>query len=569
MCGLKEPLNPVNILTFAINAFRDKNFSPGSEMSEQEKQMAESIIKLLEQHPLGADLSVEVSLDIEQQDADSTDDERNIDTSISSELVNQSACDIISFKKSEPMLSSSDDESYSPRTSSASTYAPSPEKKSKEYIGTDYKRKAVKYWLNEGGRKRLSLSTVRSKFRLVTSQRQLHKWRAQLQNMKANPVECKKKLYENLYARFVETRKNRQSVCDEDLKIWAMEFAHKEAVSNFAASKAWIYNFKRHYRIKSRKITKFVSRSYTKDELELQKSATDFVESTTKKLADYVPSQIFNTDQSGFEKEMRARRTLSFVGEKHTETMAQSINALTHSYTIMPTISMDGMLLPKLFIVLQELAGSFGPTVTKQMFKAENIIVKASKSGKMGRRELTEWYQEAFFPFTEDKCALLLDSWTAYNDSSCLEGMPPGKTIELFQIPPGTTGKIQPLDKFFFRQWKSLYRRLSELLARREDFHFALFQRNNILKLQSFIHYQFSSPRFRDMIKYSWFATGYTSQRPPDFATPQQFCLTKETTTCERGDCTLSVLLRCAWCKTHLCFHHSIECNHSCHTFIA
>ena len=65
MCNLKEPLNPVKILTFAINAFCDKNFSPGSEMSEQEKQMAESIIKLLEQQPLGADLSVEVSLDIE------------------------------------------------------------------------------------------------------------------------------------------------------------------------------------------------------------------------------------------------------------------------------------------------------------------------------------------------------------------------------------------------------------------------------------------------------------------------------------------------------------------------
>ena len=137
---------------------------------------------------------MEVSFDIERQDADSTDDERNIATSISLELVNQSACDIISFKKSEPMLSSSDDESYSPRTTSASTYAPSSEKKLKEYIGTDYKR-TVKYWLSEGDRKRLSLSTVRSKLRLVTSQRQLHKRKAQLQNMKANPVDCKKKLH--------------------------------------------------------------------------------------------------------------------------------------------------------------------------------------------------------------------------------------------------------------------------------------------------------------------------------------------------------------------------------------
>jgi len=51
MCGLKEPLNPVNILAFPINYFSDKNINPGSEISEHEKQMVDSTIKLLG-HPL-------------------------------------------------------------------------------------------------------------------------------------------------------------------------------------------------------------------------------------------------------------------------------------------------------------------------------------------------------------------------------------------------------------------------------------------------------------------------------------------------------------------------------------
>jgi hypothetical protein len=38
---------------------------------------------------------------------------------------------------------------------------------------------------------------------------------------------------------------------------------------------------------------------------------------------------------------------------------------------------------------------------------------------------------------------------------------------------------------------------------------FQLFQRDSILKMQSFIHYQFSSPKFGDLIRYSWYATQY------------------------------------------------------------
>jgi hypothetical protein len=60
-----------------------------------------------------------------------------------------------------------------------------------------------------------------------------------------------------------------------------------------------------------------------------------------------------------------------------------------------------------------------------------------------------------------------------------------------------------------------------------------LFQRDSILKMQSFIHYQFSSLKFRDWIRYSWYATQYVDVRPQAFTTPAQFCLRRTNQACE------------------------------------
>ena len=74
----------------------------------------------------------------------------------------------------------------------------------------------------------------------------------------------------------------------------------------------------------------------------------------------------------------------------------------------MPTINMDESLFPKLFIVLQETKGTFVPKVSEHMFRTENIIVTATKSGKMGKKELKMWFKEAFFSFFENSCILFV-----------------------------------------------------------------------------------------------------------------------------------------------------------------
>ena len=72
---------------------------------------------------------------------------------------------------------------------------------------------------------------------------------------------------------------------------------------------------------------------------------------------------IWNTDQSGFEYEMTSARTISIKGEKETLALVQNKNATTHSYSIQAFINSNGYCAKKLFIVLQEKGGKFGPLV--------------------------------------------------------------------------------------------------------------------------------------------------------------------------------------------------------------
>ncbi|KYN10456.1 hypothetical protein ALC57_17407, partial [Trachymyrmex cornetzi] len=48
--------------------------------------------------------------------------------------------------------------------------------------------------------------------------------------------------------------------------------------------------------------------------------------------------------------------------------------------------------------------------------------------------------------------------------------------------------------------------------------------RNNIIKIQSLIHNQLSSPRFINLFKYSWYKSGYLQEKPPEFDNPVDYC---------------------------------------------
>ena len=105
--------------------------------------------------------------------------------------------------------------------------------------------------------------------------------------------------------------------------------------------------------------------------------------------------------------------------------------------------------------------------------------------------------------------------WTLINNSNIISDLiSAGKHITTMIISKGTTGKIQPLDVYSFRIWKNFAKRFSDVVLLLESFtNINLHERNNIIKLQSLIHNQLSSPRYHKLFKYSWFKSGYTNKR--------------------------------------------------------
>lgn len=204
-------------------------------------------------------------------------------------------------------------------------------------------------------------------------------------------------------------------------------------------------------------------------------------------------ANVHNSDQSGFNLETHTGRTLASKGSLKVECLAQSLNSLTHSYTIQPLISVDGILKSPLLIV-QETSGRFGPIIQKSMYKADNILVFATKSGKLTSDIVIKWFEDVFLLNAGKKSILCLDSWSGQTEKK-FENIDKGnKEVKILTIPAGTTGFTQPLDVYVFRPWKNFLKQFSDLILL-YNYDIILHLRNNILKIQSLIHNQFSSPR--------------------------------------------------------------------------
>ena len=109
----------------------------------------------------------------------------------------------------------------------------------------------------------------------------------------------------------------------------------------------------------------------------------EFVPEATKHIPKYKLDFVLNADQSSFYYEIASNRTLSYAGEKGTYLSVKSLNAISHSCTVMPIISAAGQLLSSVFICLQESTGRF--PITRAVFSAANKVTSCSTSGKLNK----------------------------------------------------------------------------------------------------------------------------------------------------------------------------------------
>ncbi|XP_067208309.1 uncharacterized protein [Linepithema humile] len=429
-----------------------------------------------------------------------------------------------------------------------------------------YKRRAVEYW-RQSDKENRPFKSVQHTFRRISSVRQLRRWEEQLEHG-GNRLEKLSHISKATHDKFNVAVQTGLIIHDVDIKRWALEAQREigDLDPVFQASPSWLLRFKKSHRIVSRKITKFITRKTLEDSHNIQREAENFVTVVKPLIERFGLENVYNTDQSGFQLEIHSGRSLSDQGMKTIDRVVQSVSSTTHSYTIQPTISCDGKLLSPLFIVLQEHSGTFGPRVQENLFRASNVIVTASKSGKMTSDHFKKWLEEAYFPNVGRDSVLLLDSWSGQCPAIVTDLTPMEKQVTTMVIPKGTTGKIQPLDVYGFRIWKNFARRFSDTVLLL-NYDINLHQRNNIIKLQSLIHNQLSSPRYQNLFKYSWFKSGYTNERPETFKNPVEFSFEQTSSTCDIEDCNDIAVIQCSWCGKSLCLKHFFIEYHYCNIY--
>ena len=120
----------------------------------------------------------------------------------------------------------------------------------------------------------------------------------------------------------------------------------------FKASIHWLNEFKRRYKIVSRKVTKVISKTSIDDSEERLEQQQEFRNKVKNAIKKYDDKRVYNSDQSGFKYEIHSGRTLNTKGDTNVECIVQSAHSTTHSYTIQPTVSAEGKLLSPMFLVL-------------------------------------------------------------------------------------------------------------------------------------------------------------------------------------------------------------------------
>lgn len=297
-------------------------------------------------------------------------------------------------------------------------------------------------------------------------------------------------------------------------------------------------------------------------------SANDFIQRFRPNIQIYGAKNIYNTDQSGFNIQLLSNRTLETKGSGKVEIRIEQQHSATHSYTIQPTISADGDLIAPLYIVLQETGGAFGPNVQRNIFRHDEVFASASSSGKVTKGHIKEWFLKVYFPNVGNKTLLVGDALNSYKDRTEINNAKPAhKEYTMEILPKGTTGMVQPLDIYFFRLYKAFTRRITDYM----NMHHAdvlMHLRNNILKLQTAVHFQFRSPRFKNCIKFAWHKSGYINESVNHIA-PRQFCFDLDNIP-DWTDCDRPAFIRCGWCKEYLCSEHFFisENFHYCNQFV-
>lgn len=156
---------------------------------------------------------------------------------------------------------------------------------------------------------------------------------------------------------------------------------------------------------------------------------------------------------------------------------------------------------------------------------------------------------------------IILDAWGGQKDVDyILEELTEQdfkEYIRFFGIPKHCTKFIQPLDVYFFRQYKIVIRKIVDYLRL---FYFRLEVRDRphcrdfIFRMHSLVYNQLCSEKFQPMLKYAWLKSGYGNM-PSNytFLNVNELLFSKKKLS-DCNECGKISFIKCSHCEKILCF---------------
>lgn len=232
---------------------------------------------------------------------------------------------------------------------------------------------AVKSWERPEHRN-LKLKTLktRASLRGVKSLAQLRKWQREV-NAHGNRVDKLDKLSQITFDKFVMARQRLMPVTIGELRTWAIDTARSLEIDNFTGSRTWISKFMRIHGIRQRRISRFISCKEVTSQDAIKASADLFKTQMAAAVLGFDKKMVINTDQTGCEYQTMRNRTYSHKGEKTTLVATKNVSKTSHSYTAQYTINLDGSLIGKVFLCMQEINGKFGPRCRCHLFQIGEV----------------------------------------------------------------------------------------------------------------------------------------------------------------------------------------------------
>ena len=225
-------------------------------------------------------------------------------------------------------------------------------------------------------------------------------------------------------------------------------------------------------------------------------------------------------------------------------------------------ISLNGKIVGPIYLCLKEPKGRMSDNIKAHLYKADNVIVTCSASGKLTTSLVEYWHGHVLLPSISlsSRSLLISDSWSGQSDAKGIYEKIKG--FYRLEIPSKTTPKIQSLDVFSNRQYKVITHRVYDLVIL-DDINIHLAEGNNVIRLHSLIHNQLSAPTFVPMIGYAWFKSEYIDANPGQFRTVVDLCFKFHQGHCDTEGCDSFSFIRCSYCDEILCFNHFFINFHS------